>query len=81
VHVHVGRERARPFPSVPAREGHVDAMRVLIKGGADVNRRDRRFTRWTPLVHAIHKREDAAARLLLDSGAGWMQRCTAERRP
>jgi hypothetical protein len=52
-----------------AREGHVDAMRVLIKGGADVNRRDRRFTRWTPLVHAIHKRQDAAARLLIDSGA------------
>jgi ankyrin repeat protein len=52
-----------------AREGHVDAMRILIKGGADVNRRDRRFTRWTPLVHAIHKRQDAAARLLLDSGA------------
>ncbi len=52
-----------------AREGHIDAMRILIKGGADVNRRDRRFTRWTPLVHAIHKRQDAAARLLLDSGA------------
>jgi ankyrin repeat protein len=52
-----------------AREGHVDTMRILIKGGADVNRRDCRFTRWTPLVHAIHKRQDAAARLLLDSGA------------
>jgi uncharacterized protein len=52
-----------------AREGRIDAMRVLIKAGADVNRRDRSFTRWTPLVHAIHKRQDAAARLLLDSGA------------
>ena len=52
-----------------AREGHVDVMRVLIKGGADVNQRDARFTRWTPLVHAIHKRQDAAARLLLDAGA------------
>jgi len=52
-----------------AREGHVDAMRMLIKRGADVNRRDDRFARWTPLVHAIHKGQDAAARLLLDSGA------------
>jgi ankyrin repeat protein len=52
-----------------ARAGRVEVMRVLIKGGADVNRRDRRSTRWTPLVHAIHKRQAAAARLLLDSGA------------
>jgi len=52
-----------------AREGHVGVMRVLIKGGADVNQRDARFSRWTPLVHAIHKRQGAAARLLLDAGA------------
>jgi hypothetical protein len=52
-----------------ARAGRVDAMRILIKAGAGVNRRDHRSTHWTPLVHAIHKRQDAAARLLLDSGA------------
>jgi hypothetical protein len=52
-----------------ARGGHLDAMRILIKGGADVNQRDTRFSRWTPLVHAIHTRQDDAARLLLDAGA------------
>lgn len=52
-----------------ARAGHLDVMRVLIRAGADVNRRDARFARWTPLVHAIHNRQDAAARLLLDAGA------------
>lgn len=54
---------------VAARNGHLDVMRALVKGGADVNRRDGRFNHWTPLVHAIHKRQDAAARLLLASGA------------
>jgi len=63
-----------PEPNTPenalaraAREGRLEAMRALIKAGADVNGRDR--NNWTPLVHAIHKRQDAAARLLLESGA------------
>jgi hypothetical protein len=64
----------RPEPNTPesalmaaARSGRLDAMRALIKSGADVNRRGRND--WPPLVHAIHKRQLAAARLLLDSGA------------
>jgi len=52
-----------------ARHGHVGVMRVLIEAGASVDLPDSRTTRWPPLVHAIHKRQDAAARLLLDSGA------------
>jgi len=63
-----------PEPSTPdtalvgaAREGRLDVLRALIRSGVDVNRRGRNT--WPPLVHAIHKRQDAAARLLLDSGA------------
>ena len=51
-----------------ARAGAVDAMRVLLDGGADPNARDRRHG-WTPLLHAIHKRRIDAVRLLLERGA------------
>jgi len=37
-----------------ARENATAAMRALVDGGADVNRRDHR-NRWTPLLHAIHR--------------------------
>ena len=52
-----------------ARANALDAMAVLLDGGADRNRRDERSTRWTPLMHAIHTRHADAARLLLDRGA------------
>lgn len=75
----------RPEPSTPhdaliaaARAGRLDLMRSLIESGADVNGRSRNT--WTPLVHAIHKRQDAAARLLLDAGPARTRCWTAGRR-
>lgn len=52
-----------------AREGAIDAMRVLLAAGADPNAVDGRSTGWTPLLHAVHKRQTAAVRLLLEHGA------------
>lgn len=52
-----------------ARGGHVAAAEALIAGGAQVDLRDRRSTAWTPLMHAVHKRQTATARVLLDRGA------------
>lgn len=52
-----------------ARHGHLEAMEALITAGADLNGRDRRATAWPPLVHAIHKGQNGAARLLLEAGA------------
>ncbi|HEX6738140.1 MAG TPA: ankyrin repeat domain-containing protein [Vicinamibacteria bacterium] len=54
---------------IAARRGQVEVMRALIAAGADVDRRDRAVNGWTPLVHALHKGQNAAARLLLDCGA------------
>jgi ankyrin repeat protein len=51
-----------------ARSGAIEAMIVLIDSGANVNHRDSRF-RWTVLLHAIHKQQPAAVRLLLERGA------------
>src|SRR5580700_11350939 len=39
-----------------ARSGAVDAMTVLLDAGADPNARDR-SNGWTPLLHAVHKRQ------------------------
>jgi ankyrin repeat protein len=60
-----------------ARHGAVDAMAALLDAGADPNRFDARdgvspvagANRWTPLLHAIHKQQPEAARLLLERGA------------
>ena len=51
-----------------SRAGQVDAVAVLLDTGADPNRRDQRHG-WTPLMHALHKRPGAVARLLLSRGA------------
>jgi len=51
-----------------ARAGAIDAMAALIDGGADLNARDA-SSRWTPLLHAIHRQQPEAVRLLLDRGA------------
>jgi ankyrin repeat protein len=50
-----------------ARNGAVDAMTMLLDGGADPNTRDV-MNGWTPLFHAIHKGQAGAVRLLLDRG-------------
>ena len=44
-------------------------MRDLLGGGADPNDPGSGGTRWPPLLHAIHKHQLEAARLLLDYGA------------
>ena len=51
-----------------ARAGAGAAMTALVDAGANVNHRDSRF-RWTVLLHAIHKQQPAAVRLLLERGA------------
>src|SRR5689334_2332803 len=45
-----------------ARAGATDAMAALLDGGADPNARDAQH-RWTPLLHALHRRQAAAVRL------------------
>src|SRR3954454_6807091 len=50
-----------------ARAGSVDAMKILLESGADPGIRDH-TNGGTSLFHAIHKRQAAAVRLLLDHG-------------
>ena len=50
-----------------ARAGAVDAMQILLDGGADPNARDV-MNGWTALFHAIHKGQAGAVRLLLERG-------------
>jgi ankyrin repeat protein len=54
-----------------ARSGSVDAIKVLLDSGADVNLPGATGDDWdaTPLQHAILQRQPAAVRLLLDRGA------------
>ena len=51
-----------------ARSGAVDAIAVLLDAGADPNARDAHH-HWTPLLHALHRQQPAAVRLLLERGA------------
>jgi len=54
-----------------SRSGSIDAMKLLLESGADVNRPGPTGDDWdaTPLQHAILARQPAAVRLLLDRGA------------
>jgi ankyrin repeat protein len=52
-----------------ARQGDVEAIRVLAAHGADLNAPDRGGTRWTPLLHAIHKNRLASVEALIAAGA------------
>jgi uncharacterized protein len=54
-----------------ARSGSVEAIKVLLDSGADVNLPGPTGDDWdaTPLQHAILQRQPAAVRLLLDRGA------------
>lgn len=62
-----------PPPQTPlvraARTGEVDALRALIAAGARVDERDPGGRGWTPLFHAIHKRQAGAVHTLLEAGA------------
>jgi hypothetical protein len=65
-----GRDPSQYSPSlhVAARQGRVDVIQELLKGGAAVDQRDDR-NGWTPLQHAVHKRQKAAVVALLGAGA------------
>jgi len=54
-----------------SRSGSIDAIRLLLDSGADINRPGSTEDNWdaTPLQHAILQRQPAAVRLLLDRGA------------
>ncbi len=54
---------------IAARTGDVARIRLLAAAGADLNAPDRGGTRWTPLLHAVHKGQRNAVRALLDAGA------------
>jgi ankyrin repeat protein len=51
-----------------ARSGALGRMTAILDAGANPDVRDA-WNRWTPLLHAIHTRQLAAARLLLERGA------------
>jgi ankyrin repeat protein len=61
-------ERFSPL-AVPARDGDLASLQRLIAAGASPNITDPGGNHWTPLLHAIHKRQPAAVDLLLRSGA------------
>lgn len=54
---------------VAARDGRLEAIRLLVAAGARVDRPDRTRHGWPPLLHAIHRRHVGAARALLEAGA------------
>ena len=56
-----------------ARRGSVRGVETLLQRGADPNLRGG-VNQWTPLMHAIHKNQIAAARALLEGGAQVDQR-------
>ncbi len=51
-----------------ARRGHPEAVRLLASRGADPNRPAGR-NGWGPLLHAIHKNQNATALALIEAGA------------
>ena len=52
-----------------ARLGAFNAMQALLDAGANVNARSSNRFEWTALHHAVHRRQPAAVRLLLEQGA------------
>jgi ankyrin repeat protein len=55
--------------ALAARGGHLATLERLAKAGANLNIHDATENRWTPLLHAIHTKREAAVRTLLDLGA------------
>ncbi len=75
-------DEGSPRPIVwAAREGQVESIRALVAAGVDVNEMDRAGNGWTPLQHALHKRQSGAARILVESGADVSKRRTGEMPP
>jgi hypothetical protein len=58
----------RPLATA-ARASHLDVMNALLDAGAGIDLRDAGGNRWIPLMHAVHKHQTAAVRLLLERGA------------
>lgn len=52
-----------------ARGGSVAVVKSLLASGANPNLRDSYVNGWTPVMHALHKRQNQAAQTLLDGGA------------
>jgi ankyrin repeat protein len=52
-----------------ARNGHTEVVNSLLDAGADANLRDCASNGWTALIHAIHKNQNQAARVLIGRGA------------
>lgn len=52
-----------------ARSGDVESVNALLDAGADANARDCASWGQTPLIHALHKYRDDAARTLVERGA------------
>lgn len=54
---------------IAARAGDVARIRALAAAGADLNAPDAGGTRWTPLLHAVHRNQRQAVRVLIEAGA------------
>jgi hypothetical protein len=52
-----------------ARTGRTEAIRELIRAGADPDGRDHGPNGWTPLLHAVHKGQPGSVRALIAAGA------------
>jgi len=52
-----------------AREGDAASIAAMVKAGHDPNGVDPGLNHWTPLLHAIHKRQRSAVDALLAAGA------------
>jgi len=52
-----------------SRAGPPESVEALIAAGADPDRRDEGPNGWTPLLHAVHKEQAGAVRVLIASGA------------
>jgi uncharacterized protein len=63
-----GPRGTRPLAAA-ARASQLDVMQALVEAGADVNLPDAAGNRWVPLIHAVHKHQPRAVRLLLARGA------------
>jgi ankyrin repeat protein len=74
------RQSVGPDPNAPdvdgfrpmanaARLGDLDRLAALFDAGGNPNLRDAGGNGWVPLMHAAHKHQTAAVRLLLDRGA------------